>query len=867
MALLSLGVNVMPKLFAAPKPTSNKPDCGSCQLCTVVKSPCLKFLGEGRTHVLIIGTAPSTKDDDKGDLGHGTEYSFLQQTLEDMGYDLERDFYYTTIVGCKLPRNRAPTKKEIKQCSPRIKSLIKRLEPKALLLLGESAFDGIIGERISGRLTGTPAAKFYGDAIPDQEMGIWLCPTWGIKELLSTRSYDDGNQSKPLYERDKAHYNYWKDHITQAVEKAQESFDIIDYAQQCHITQDIDQAVDWIEEAMDWSHIAFDYETDGIKAHRKGHRIYSVSLSNGIVSYSFPFFDDTFFRKVFKRLMTMGKKLICHNASYEWQWTNELLGYWPTEMYWDTMLSQHCLNSNKPTGLKYCTYASTGVVGYDSDAEEWLKSNKEDADKYGNNAFNRIFEGPKEKILLYNAEDSLFTFIIYKKHKSRLSEFQMQGMSFLMESTLCLAKTSANGFMLDTKRLEEVKHLLEEKIEQAKKDIMDSEEVKLWDDPDKIFNFDSSTQLGHLLYDILKLKPPFYTDGGKPSVDAEALEKLQCPLVEKILYQRKLKKLLGTYISQYGVEAVDGIIHPQFLLNSVVSFRSSCNAVNVQNLPKRDKEAKQLITSLVIPRPGRKIIAYDYKAIEIAVNACYSRDKNLIDYVNDPSKDMHRDSVMDIFMMEKDEVTKPVRSGIKSAFVFAEWYGSYYKQTAPDCWELAKQYNLIDHLAKKGIKDYPAFEDRVKHAEEILWGERFARHADWCKEKWKEYQKKGFIDTYDGFRLYGPMNRNLSRNSSPQGSAYHCLQWTMNQMQKEIEKRGLKSLLIFEIHDAAYFDAVPEEEPILDKLMYEYGIVKIKEQYPWICVNFQMEKETGPVGANWSELKEAGYITGGEING
>ena len=852
------------KLFSKDKTAlpPNKPNCTECKLCEVNKHPQLRFAGEGRTGVMIITPSPSLEEDEKGDYGYGKEFVFLESTLEDMGYDIQKDFYIVSAMGCHTPRNRAATKKEIKYCSPRLKNLIKRLQPKAVVLLGETAFDMVVGERISGRLTGTPANKFFGDTIPDQELGMWLCPTYSIKEMLSTRSYEDGNQSKPLYERDKAHFNYWKDHFNQAVEKAQESISIIDYSKQCQITQDIDKAVDWIEEAMDWTHIAFDYETDGIKAHRKGHRIYSVSLSNGVVSYAFPFFEDAFFRKIFKKLMTMGKKLICHNSTYEWQWTKELLGYWPTEMYWDTMLSQHCLNSNKPTGLKYCTYITTGVVGYDSDAEEWLQSDKKDAELYGNNAFNRIFEGPKEKILLYNAMDSLFTFIIYRDHKYRLSEFQMQGMSFLMESTLCLAKTSANGFMLDTKRLEEVKKLLEERIEQAKQDILNSEEVKLWDDPTKPFNFDSSPQLGHLLYDIMKLKPPFYTDGGKPSVDAEALEKIQCPLVGKILHQRKLKKLLGTYISQYGVEAVDGIIHSQFLLNSVVSFRSSCNSVNVQNLPKRDKEAKQLITSLVIPRPGRKIISYDYKAIEIAVNACYSRDKNLIDYVNDPSKDMHRDSVMDIFMMEKDEVTKPVRSGIKSAFVFAEWYGSYYKQTAPDCWELAQQHNLIEHLAKKGIKDYAAFEARVKHAEEILWGERFPRHAEWCKEKWKEYQKKGYIDTYDGFRLYGPMNRNLSRNSSPQGSAYHCLQWTMNQIQKEIEKREMKSLPIFQIHDAMYFDAVPEEETLLDKLAYEYGIVKVREQYPWICVNFQMEKESGPVGANWSELKEMGYITG-----
>lgn len=841
----------------------NKPDCEVCKLNTLCMSPKMRYRGEGRLGILIIGQSPSIEEDSRGLFGYGRYYKFLEKTLEDMGYDLERDFWYTTSIGCKTPRNRVPTLTENRACYPRLERTIQQLNPNVLILLGKAPFDSVIQPTITGRLTKVPFNKFYGDTIPSQIDKRWVCPTWDAKDMLATKTYEDSNYtSKPLYQRDKAHYNLWKQHLQQAINLYNKDIHVINYVSKCQTTQDIDIAIDWITEAHEWEYIAFDYETTGLKPHREGHRIVCSSISNGRVSYSFPLFEDASFKKIWKRLLTSNKKLIAHNASYEWQWTKQLLGYWPTTLHWDTMLSAHCLNNNKTTGLKYTTYALTGVIGYDDKADPYLKASTKDVELYGDNAFNHIHEVDMDDLLLYNAMDSLFTAIIYEEHKSIISPFQLEGANFLFESSVTLAKTSHNGFRIDMERFNDVTAELEEKILDAQKAIMQSDEVALWDGQNT-FNFDSSPQLSHLLYDILGLKAVKTTPAGVPSVDAEALENLKSPLVEKILYQRKLKKLLGTYIAQYKVESVDGYIHSQFYLNSVKTFRSSAGSVNIQNIPQRDLDAKKAITSLIVPREGRKLIGYDYKAIEVGVNACHSQDKNLISYVNDSSKDMHGDSAMDLFLLDKEELTKPVRQGTKGGYVFSTLYGSYWKQTAPDMWELAIKEGLIEHLAKKGIKDYSSFEMRVKKAEEIFWGVRFHTHDRWRKYMWNHYQEKGYTQSFTGFRMYAPQSRNNSFNSAPQGDAYHVLQWTMNNVVREIEERGMKALPIFEIHDSVYFDAPPEEEEMLDKLMYEYGILRVKEYWKWIVVNFQIEKSTGPVGANWSELNDAGYIKGG----
>ena len=268
----------------------------------------------------------------------------------------------------------------------------------------------------------------------------------------------------------------------------------------------------------------------------------------------------------------------------------------------------------------------------------------------------------------------------------------------------------------------------------------------------------------------------------------------------------------------------------------------------------------KMITSLVLPKKGHKLIAYDYKSLEVLINACHSRDKNLIEFTSNPEKDMHRSSAADIFMLEESEVSKRVRSGIKSAFVFSEWYGSYYKQTAFDCYELAKAEGLIDHLKSKGIDTYAKFEDRVRIAEEILWGKRFKRHDEWRRECWANYQKNGYLDTLTGFRLNAPMRRNNTFNAPVQGDSYHILQWALNNCIAEMEERGMEAYAWAEVHDAADFSCPPEEEDMLDYLVGKWFIRGVTDHWPWIIVNLQIEKEAGEVNGDWSTLKAIGYV-------
>lgn len=829
-----------------------------CELCPLSKHcdhPSQSYVGKGSLGVLIIDDAPDLGQDSYG-LDYGEKYTFLKKVFKEIGVDIEQDLWYTTTLGCyngstrKKPKS--PTLKEVQACTPRLSGIIDELHPNVLILLGEAPFSAVITPRIRGRLTGTKAGAFYGETIPDQEYQMWLCPTWDLQTLFQTVIYEGGKESAPFFERDKAVYKQFRKHLFDAVCMYDTPVTKVDYASLCHTTQDIDMAIDWIAEAMVWEEVAFDIETTGIKPYRKGHEIISVAISNGEISYAFPFFDDTVFKKMFRRLMLSSSKKIAHNIQYEGIWIRHFEGYWFENWYFDTMLAMHCLHNLKPTGLKYCTYKDLGVIGYDDSADMCLKAVKKEVDEYGDNAINKIKQCPIDDLLLYNALDSLFTFKLKDLYVSRFESFQMEGFEFFMESARALAHTSYNGFNLNMEGYRRVTTELEGKLATLDTEIRNSPEVELWDGIE--FNYNSNAQLGHLLFDILQIESKVKTASGAQAVNIEALEGIDHPFVRKILEYRKYTKLLGTYIHQYKLESTDGMCHPFFYLNRVETFRSSCGSPNLQNIPKRDDIAKNYITSLVMPRKGHKIISYDYKSLEVLINACHSGDKTLIEFTSDPSKDMHRSFAADTFMLAEHEVTKSLRTGTKGQ-VFATFYGSYYKQIAPDCWDLAQKEGLIEHLANKGADTFDKFQSRVKAAEEIMWTERFPTHDKWRKQQWKDYQKQGYLDTYTGFRLQCPMRRNNTFNSPVQGDGYHVLQWAYNQVLFEIEKRGLEVFPFAEIHDAGDYSCHPRDEEELDELVRYYYTEAVKVKWPWIVVNLQVEKEAGEIEGDWSTLK------------
>jgi hypothetical protein len=221
---------------------------------------------------------------------------------------------------------------------------------------------------------------------------------------------------------------------------------------------------------------------------------------------------------------------------------------------------------------------------------------------------------------------------------------------------------------------------------------------------------------------------------------------------------------------------------------------------------------------------------------------------------------LHTDQAVILFMKEKKDIDKIEAFVCKNSFVFATFYGSYYKQTAPDLWK-----NMPDvtkqHLRECGIQNYFDFEEHVKIVERALW-EKFHVYAEWQKSIYREYLKNGYIDTLTGFRLQGWMKKNDVICYPAQGCAFHCLLQLIIWISKELKKRKIKrSFLINQVYDSTFWNMHPDDEKEIDFMYYDFVTNILPKIYDWLIVPLKIEKERSSIGGSWAEMENMGVLS------
>jgi DNA polymerase-1 len=650
---------------------------------------------------------------------------------------------------------------------------------------------------------------------------------------------------------------------TKKVSMTQEELNIYNsYAKKVIITTNVKKSISMIKSISDSDLIAFDYETTGKKPFRKGHRIFSASISNGEDSFSFPFFDDDGFRLAWKELMLSEIKKICHNVKFESVWTKGILGYYPKNIIADTMINAHVINNRGKVGLKPLTKQYFNVHGYEDEISNYLAADPVEEKKHGANAFNRIDKAPIDKLLLYGGLDSLFTYLLYEKQLEELNEHTSIGAKFFTSATLDLARIEVEGFPFDIEQAKKSFIEIEHKMKIIESDTMNMKEMKLWD-KNNPFRFTASGDLSYLLFDKMKytLAKRNITITGKAKMDVDTLEKYKLPLVKNVLEWRKWKKIKDTYFSSLMREYIDNKIHASLRLENVVSYRSSCSDPNLQNQPARDEVAMNLIRKCFIASPGCKLGEFDYRALEAVIIACYNKDPRWIEYVSNINNDMHRDMAAKIYIKDKKDVTKNDRFLGKNGFVFPTVYGSYWKNTAVNLWDCEKETK--DHLKDEGIKTLDDMREHIHEVEDWFWFDQFPVGYEWMKKTLADYEKKGHIDLYTGFRCYAPMSRNQVINYRVQGTASHCKLWTLQHVQNNLLKKKMKSKILLEVHDSIIPNIYPEEEEYLDHMVWNYGTQKIREYWKWLIVPLFIEKKISKINGNWAEMEVKGILNYG----
>lgn len=481
--------------------------------------------------------------------------------------------------------------------------------------------------------------------------------------------------------------------------------------------------------------------------------------------------------------------------------------------------------------------------------------------------------------------------------------FTREGYKLLHEGAKELSVVESNGIRIDMDLLARTKDRLKTKIRDAKGEVESSYVFKNWR---KRFGFktnlSSRDQVRWLLYEELEIPKTKYTQSGKEATDDEVLQNIthKDPEVNKFIQNLagyyRYEKTLGTFLKGIEWEVVDGRLHPIFDLHTARTMRSSSSMPNFQNFPVRNDEISKIIRSLFIASSRKHVLAEnDFKGIEVGVSACYHKDPNFIRYIEDKSSDMHRDMAAQLYCFTEKEWkmleafdkandkkgAKQARYGAKNKFVFPQFYGDWYIACAKNMWEWIEKGKLTgpsgeplkEFMARKGIRKLGAcdpdkepqkgtFEAHVKATESDFWNRRFQQYGRWKKQFYNDYLEKGYFDILSGFRIFGAYSKNQVCNAPVQGAAFHCLLWSLIQINRQLRKYHMRSKVAGQIHDSLIGDIRVDELRDYLEICHDVTQVRLRKHFEWLEVPLEIEFEICPIGEPWSAKREYKFKDG-----
>lgn len=820
----------------APKPKLT--GCAACGLDKTCVHPKMTPTGKGLMGVLIIAEAPGKTEDEHGIQLVGEAGQLLRSILRGIDIDLDNDCWKTNAVICRPPKNRTPSAREIKECRHHLFETIAELKPDKIILLGRVAVESYFGEVESiGNME-----RWTGWSIPDKRTQAWVFPTYHPSYLLRDEKND-------------ALRSLFRKHLEAAFRFDGAGMPMDEFKADLLRTED--EALGYLRGIVDCppAMIAFDYETTSLRPRHEGSRIVCMSIATEDGAVAFPMFDGADFRKLLRRVLQGPSAKIAHNIKFEAMWTREWLGYQVKNWAWDTMLAAHVLdNRTGITGLKFQALVRYGVMGYEDEVAPFLVAR-------GESPLNRVHEVPMDKLLLYCGIDALMTLRLYQDQVKEVEVLGVgAGNDLLREGAEELSIIEGAGIAVDVGYFKKQQAHINRRVEKLRAELLVSAEATRWrDEKGEELNPGSDAQLKELLFGMLGLKSTKETGNGNPSTDQETLEKIDTPFCRKIVQMRKLSKLSSTYISNYIDGEVGGRIYPFFNLNKVRTYRSSSDSPNFQNVPKRDEEAQKIIRTGIRPSAGNVLLEVDYSGVEVRISACYHKDEEMLRYIHDPSTDMHRDMAVKIFKEDEAYIKKHkhLRQAAKNGFVFPQFYGDYFINCAANIWDGWMNAEDKARLKDRGIRTQKQFEDHLRKIEDEFWNRKFTGYTEWKQRTWREYQRKGYIELLTGFRCGGLMKKNDALNYPIQGAAFHCLLWSLIQINRRLRKEKAGTRIVGQIHDSIIFDAVPGELeagllPVVKRIMCE----DIREHWDWIIVPLDVEAEVSEVDGNWYQKRK-----------
>lgn len=350
-------------------------------------------------------------------------------------------------------------------------------------------------------------------------------------------------------------------------------------------------------------------------------------------------------------------------------------------------------------------------------------------------------------------------------------------------------------------------------------------------------NINSPKQVGELLFEKMKIDPKARKPKkGSWSTDEKTLQELsdRNPIIGKILDYRGLRKLLGTYIEPFPsyVSPRDGRVHTTFNQALTATGRLSSSNPNLQNIPIRTEEGREIRKAFVPGGPGHVIMSADYSQIELRIMAHLSGDAHLQEAFRE-GIDVHAATASKIFRIPVADVTADQRRIAKTAN-----FGIMYGISA---FGLSQNLGCPRAEAKQLIDDYFA---------------SFPSIRAWIDGTLAGARSRGYVETLMGRRRYVPdvssgnatvrafAERNAV-NAPIQGTSADIIKLAMVAVERRLRAEGLRSRMVLQIHDELLLEVPETEIEAVRRLLTEemQGVIQLSVPLTVEC-NY---------GSNWLE--------------
>ncbi|WP_440917749.1 DNA polymerase I [Candidatus Pelagibacter sp.] len=612
------------------------------------------------------------------------------------------------------------------------------------------------------------------------------------------------------------------------IEKNQKAINKKEY----YLIENLEQIDNWITEAEELGEVAVDTETNSLDPHQAD--LVGVSLSSKIGKACYipighksnkciekdlvlkklkPLLEDPSIKKIGQNIKFDFIVFFKHGINMTSMEDTMLMSY-----VLDAGKNRHNMDTLSEIHLNHKTISFKDLVGT---GKKEINFSEVDVDKAKD----------------YAAEDADITFRLYKKFQKSLKDEKMINIYEIFEKPLLkiLAFMEIEGVKIDNKFLKSLSTKFEKKIVKIQNEVFKISK--------KEFNIASPKQLGEILYNDLKIADLKKTKKGSFATSASVLEDLAFKghkFPQLVLDWRQVSKLKNTYSDSLPehINPNTQRVHTSFLLAATTTGRLASSDPNLQNIPIKSEDGKD-IRKAFIAKKDHVLISADYNQIEMRILADLADVKGLKKAFKN-NEDIHSLTASQIFNVDIKKVNQDQRRKAK-AINFGIIYGiSQYG--------LAKQINVTNHEAEEFLNAY-----FLKFPEIKIYMDRTIK---FCR-------KSGFVNNIFGRRSHfiniNDKNYNIRNfqeraaiNAPIQGSAAEIMRLAMIRLDKKLsDQKNQNTKMLLQIHDELIFETPKEEAKRISKIIIDEMSSVVKSEQHSFSIPLTVDLNTGE---NWGTL-------------